>query len=71
MSTYAAWIAEKALNADAMELHCVLLPCGERMAASYRALLGDPQQAHLGGLIRQRLADLETTLANLRGAKAA
>lgn len=71
MSTYAAWIAEKAQNADQMELHCVLLPYGERMAASYRALLGDPQQAHLGGLIRQRLTDLENILANLRGAQTA
>lgn len=71
MSSYAAWIAEKARSADARELHCVLLPCGDRMVESYRALLNDPQQSHLGGLIRQRLADLEQTISNLRGAQAA
>lgn len=71
MSSYAQWLAQRASSADTMQLHTTLLPAGDRMAAEYRRLLSDPAVSHLWGAIRSRLADLEQTISNLRGAQAA
>lgn len=74
MTSTAAWIAEKAQGADQMEIQCVLLPYGERMADFYRGLLAKPEHAHMAPAIRDRLEELEatlTTLTTLRGTQAA
>lgn len=71
MSSYAQWLAQCASGADSMQLHTALLPAGDRMATEYRRLLSDPAVSHLWGAIRSRLADLEQTISNLRGAQAA
>lgn len=71
MSSYAKWLAQRASSANAMELHQQLLPCGRRMVREYSALLQDSSRAHLHPLIRSRLVELENTLSQLGGAKAA
>lgn len=71
MNSYADWLAASARGSNPMQVHTVLIPAGERQVLAYRELLQRSDQAHLAGVFRQHLAELEITLAKLRGANAA
>ena len=71
MNSYAVWLADRARTSNPMQVHNVLIPAGERQALAYRRLLTQEDQQHLAPAFRQRLVELEATLATLRGAQAA